>query len=47
MMVAHIMGIPAEETLLQLAPAGAAMLTALAVAGHVRIERLIGRRWRR
>ena len=31
MMLAHIMGIPAEETLLQLAPAGAATLTALAL----------------
>jgi uncharacterized membrane protein AbrB (regulator of aidB expression) len=47
MMLAHIMGIPAEEALLQLAPAGAATLTALAVACRVRIERLIGRRWRR
>jgi hypothetical protein len=38
--VAHITGIPVEESVLQLAPAGAAIVTALAVAGRTRIERL-------
>ena len=30
MMVAHIMGIPVEESVLQFAPAGAAIVTAVA-----------------
>ena len=34
MIVAHIMGIPVEESVLQLAPAGAAMVTAVAIAGR-------------
>jgi hypothetical protein len=40
MMLAHIMGIPVEEGVLQLAPAGAAMLTALAIAGRKSLGRL-------
>jgi hypothetical protein len=39
-MLAHIMGIPIEESVLQLAPAGAAMVTAVAIAGRTRISRL-------
>jgi hypothetical protein len=34
MIVAHIMGIPVEESVLQLAPAGAAMVTVVAIAGR-------------
>ena len=40
MMLAHIMGIPVEEGVLQLAPAGAAMVTALAIAGRKSLGRL-------
>jgi hypothetical protein len=40
MIVAHVMGIPVEESVLQLAPAGAAMLTAVAVAGRASLGRL-------
>jgi hypothetical protein len=36
----HIQGIPIEESLLQLAPAGAAVLTAAAVAGRAGVDRL-------
>ena len=39
-MIAHIMGLPIEESLLQLAPAGAAAATALAVAGRAGLSRL-------
>jgi hypothetical protein len=38
--IAHIMGIPVEESALQLAPAGAAVATALAIAVRTSIERL-------
>ena len=40
MIVAHVMGIPVEESVLQLAPAGAAMATAVAMAGRARLGRL-------
>ncbi len=40
MIVGHVQGIPIEESLLQLAPAGAAMLTAAAVAGRAGVDRL-------
>jgi hypothetical protein len=40
MMFAHIMGIPVEESVLQLAPAGAAMVTAVAIAGRTTLVRL-------
>jgi hypothetical protein len=45
--IAHIMGLPVEESVLQLAPAWAAMMTALAIAGRaglVRLRRLLRRR---
>jgi hypothetical protein len=45
--VAHIMGLPIEESVLQLVPAGAAVLTALAVAAQARLDRLRGRHGRR
>jgi hypothetical protein len=40
MTLAHIIGIPIEETVLQLAPAGAAMMTATAIAGRRGLDRL-------
>ena len=43
----HIMGIPIEESVLQLAPAGAAMVTAVAIAGRARLGRLRARPGRR
>jgi hypothetical protein len=33
-MIGHITGIPLEESVLQLAPAGAAMVTTVAIAGR-------------
>jgi hypothetical protein len=38
--VAHFMGIPVEESVLPLAPAGAAMLTAVALVTRVRLSRI-------
>jgi hypothetical protein len=38
--VAHIMGLPVEETVLQFVPAGAAIATAVAVAGRSGLARL-------
>ena len=43
MILAHIMGIPVEETILQLAPAGAATVTVVAIAGRTRLGRLLSR----
>jgi hypothetical protein len=39
-MLAHIMGMPVEETVLQFAPAGAVTVTAFAVAGRLLLNRL-------
>ena len=39
-MLAHVMGLPVEESILQLAPAGAAMVTAVAIAGRASLGRL-------
>jgi hypothetical protein len=38
--VAHIMGIPIEESVLQLAPAGAATVIAVAIAARTTLGRL-------
>jgi uncharacterized membrane protein AbrB (regulator of aidB expression) len=38
--VAHIMGIPVEETVLQFAPGGVATITVLAVAGRQLLSRM-------
>jgi hypothetical protein len=38
--VAHIMGIPVEESVLQLVPAGAAIVTGCAIAGRAMLGRL-------
>jgi hypothetical protein len=43
MILAHVGGIPLEESILQLAPAGAAMATAIAMAGRTTLRRLGGR----
>jgi hypothetical protein len=40
MIVAHVMGIPIEESVLQLLPAGAAIVTAAAIAGRAMLARL-------
>ena len=40
MIVAHVMGFPVEEAVLQLAPAGAATVTAVAIAGRTSLRRL-------
>ena len=40
MIVGHIMGIPVEESLPQLAPAGAAMVMAVAITGRMWLGRL-------
>ena len=39
-MIAHIMGIPIEEAVLPLMPAGAAIITAIAIAGRTPLRRL-------
>jgi hypothetical protein len=41
--LAHIMGIPVEESVLQLAPAGAAILAAAAIAARTTLGRLQSR----
>ena len=37
---AHVMGLPIEESVVQLVPAGAAILTAVAIAGRTTLDRL-------
>jgi hypothetical protein len=39
-MVAHVMGVPLEETIVQLAPAGLATVTVVAVAGRAALGRV-------
>jgi hypothetical protein len=39
-MLAHIMGIPVEESVLQLAQAGAAIAAVVAIAGRMTLVRL-------
>ena len=46
-MVAHIIGIPVEESVLQLTPAGAATLTVVAIASRARLSRVFTRIRRR
>jgi uncharacterized membrane protein AbrB (regulator of aidB expression) len=43
----HIFGIPVEESVLQYAPAGAATMTVLAIAGRSTLGRLLTRVRRR
>jgi hypothetical protein len=40
MMLGHVMGLPVEESVLQLAPAGAVTVTAFAIAGRRLLARL-------
>lgn len=40
MILEHIMGLPIEESVLQLAPAGAAVVTTAVVAGRARLSSL-------
>ena len=42
-MLAHIMGLPVEESVLQLGPAGAATATLIAMAGRTELGRLLAR----
>lgn len=44
-MIAHVMGLPIEESVLELAPAGAAMVSLAVMAGRTRLGRLT--RWLR
>jgi uncharacterized membrane protein AbrB (regulator of aidB expression) len=46
-MLAHMMGMPLEESVLQFAPAGAATATLIAMAGRVELGRLLNRLRRR
>ena len=43
MIVGHVLGIPVEESVLQLAPAGAATATLIAMAGRAELGRLLAR----
>jgi len=43
--VAHVMGIPVEESVLQVVSAGAAIVTTAVIAGRTTLDRL--RRWAR
>ena len=40
MIVGHVGGFPVEETVLQFAPAGAAILTAVGLAAQMKLRRL-------
>jgi hypothetical protein len=42
--IGHVMGLPVEESVLQLLPAGAAMVTTVAIAGRASLSRLRRRR---
>jgi hypothetical protein len=46
-MLAHVMGIPIEETVLPLATAGAVAASAAAIVGRARIGRMLDRLRRR
>ena len=39
-MIAHIVGLPVDESVLQLVPAGAAMMTLVAVASQNALDRM-------
>jgi hypothetical protein len=47
MIAGHIMGLPIEESMLPLLPAGAAVVSALAVVSRSRLRRMRGQLWRR
>jgi hypothetical protein len=41
MIIAHILGLPVEESVAQLAPTGAVTLTLAAVVGRTKLARLV------
>ena len=43
MIVAHILGMPVEESVVQLAPAGAATATLIVTVGGAELRRLLAR----
>ena len=47
MIVAHLLGFPVEESVVQLVPAGALAVTVTAFAGRVRLGRMLDRLRRR
>jgi hypothetical protein len=47
MIVGHVMGLPIEESLLPILPAGAAVVSALAVLARSRLRTMRDERWRR
>lgn len=47
MISAHIMGVPVEETVLQFAPTAVVVVSAVAVAGRLRLRRMRDQLWRR
>jgi hypothetical protein len=47
MIFAHLMGVPVEESALALAPAGAAIVTGIAVIARSRLAGIVGRLRRR
>jgi hypothetical protein len=47
MTVAHVLGLPIEETALSLAPAGAAIVTGALVVARVRLAGILARLGRR
>jgi hypothetical protein len=44
MMIAHIMGLPIEESVVQLVPAGAVVFSAAAIGVRAGLGRLLGHR---
>jgi hypothetical protein len=44
--IAHVMGLPIEESILPLVPVGAAMMSVAVIAGRAKVDRL-RRRFRR
>jgi hypothetical protein len=44
MIVAHLAGLPIEESIIQLAPAGTVTVTAVAIAGRAALRRILRRR---
>ena len=47
MILAHIMGIPVEETVVQFASAGAVIVSAAAIAGRAKLGRMLNQLRRR
>jgi hypothetical protein len=45
--IAHVLGLPVEESVVQLAPAGAATVAMVVLAGRARLARILTRIRRR